>query len=250
MKQLLKYLLIGIVLFPYLFLLLLSLGQGWVFPKIFPDSWTLDNWQNVLSTQSALAESLGISILIAVTIAATATLLGFITSRSIAYHAQRSRWLLLAYFPYIFSPVIYAACLQFYFVWLGLSGAIAGVLLAQFFIVYPFAVIFFVSFWNEELRAMEQLVLTLGGSRRQAFWRVLLPVAKNPLFICFFQTFLISWFEYGLTMLIGVGKVQTLTVKVFQFVNEANIFNAALASVLLVVPPTLFLIINKRLVFR
>lgn len=99
------------------------------------------------------------------------------------------------------------------------------------------------------MRSMEQLVATLGGNTWQTYIKVLLPVAKGALLVCFFQTFLISWFEYGLTTIIGVGKVQTLTVKVFQYISEANIFYAALASCLLVAPPIVLLWINKRFVF-
>ncbi|MEO1805346.1 MAG: ABC transporter permease, partial [Bacteroidota bacterium] len=60
----------------------------------------------------------------------------------------------------------------------------------------------------------------------------------------------ISWFEYGLTTLIGVGKIQTLTLKVYQYVNEANIYFAALASCLLFLPPLILIWVNKRFVFR
>jgi putative spermidine/putrescine transport system permease protein len=78
---------------------------------------------------------------------------------------------------------------------------------------------------------------------------VVLPVALPQLLVCFFQTFLISWFEYGLTTIIGVGKVQTLTLKVYQYIGEANIFYAALSSCIIVFPPAIFLWINKRFVF-
>jgi len=52
------------------------------------------------------------------------------------------------------------------------------------------------------------------------------------LLLCFFQTFLLSWFQYGLTMLVGGGQVKTLPLKVYDFVWEANVFYAALASCL------------------
>jgi putative spermidine/putrescine transport system permease protein len=64
--------------------------------------------------------------------------------------------------------------------------------------------------------------------------------------LCFFQSFLVSWFEYGLTQFIGLGKVKTLTVMVFNFINEANLFYAALACVLLVLPPIVLLYMNKK----
>ncbi len=132
----------------------------------------------------------------------------------------------------------------------GLYGTFGGVLLAQLFITFPYGVIFFSSFWNERLRSMEELVKTLGGSTLQAYAKVLVPVARGALMTCFFQLFLISWFEYGLTNLIGVGKVPTLTLRVFQYVNEANLFLAALASCLLILPPVALLWLNRSVVFR
>jgi putative spermidine/putrescine transport system permease protein len=156
----------------------------------------------------------------------------------------------LSYFPFVLSPVIYAAVLYNYFIRLGLSGNILGVILGQLLIAYPYAVILFNGFWNNRMQDIEKLVQTLGGNRWQTYKRVLLPMAQGFLLVCFFQTFLISWFEYGLTTIIGVGKVQTLTLKVFQYINAANFYNAALCSSLLVIPPIILLYINKRYLFQ
>lgn len=246
-RYLLKVVIAAFILFPFGFLLMLSLGRQWVFPSVGPQIWTLANWRALWYGQSGLAYSLLISVLISGVIATVVTLLSFVTSRQLAY--SRRRWLVMAYFPYVFAPVILAACLQYFFIRSGLSGSVGGVILAQLFITYPFGLILFSGFWNEHLRSMEQLVATLGGNRMQTYRRVLLPVARGALLVCFFQTFLISWFEYGLTMLIGVGKVQTLTVKVFMYINEANIFLAALASLLLAAPPAVLLYLNKRYIF-
>ncbi|MCF8243789.1 MAG: ABC transporter permease subunit [Saprospiraceae bacterium] len=250
LRKPLKYTFAAAVLFPFAFLLALSFGQNWRFPAVLPATWTTDNWHFLLAGQSDLGQSLLRSLGISVGIATVATGLSFFTAKHIAYHPWRERWLTVAYFPYVFAPVILAATLQFYFLRLGLAGKVGGVLLAQLFIAYPFGVIFFTGFWNERMRAMEQLSATLGGNGWQTFRRVLVPAAKGALLVCFFQTFLISWFEYGLTSLLGVGKVQTLTVKVFQYIGEANIFYAALASVLLVLPPVGLLWVNKRVLFK
>lgn len=249
LEKFFKYILGFLILFPFAVLLVLSFGQNWAYPNVFPATWTAKNWSFLLASQSDLGNSLILSLFISIIIATIVTALGFITSKYVTFSKYKSRWLLLAYFPYVFASVILAACLQLIFIWLHLAGNVWGVLVAQLFITYPFAVILFSNFWNERLKAMEQLVATLGGNTWQTYTKVLLPVAKGALLVCFFQTFLISWFEYGLTRLIGVGKVQTLTLKVFQYINEANIFYAALASVLLVIPPILLLWVNKRYIF-
>lgn len=245
-----RYLIGGLISLPFLFLGIWSLGREWIFPAVLPRQLSLENWRYLLASQSDLGQSLLLSMLISLSIAVVVTMLSFWVSKMIAYHRWRSRLLLLAYFPYVFAPVILAACLQYYFLVMGLSGNIAGVLLAQMLIAFPFGVIFFMGFWNERMLAMEQLAATLGSNSWQTYWRVLLPVSRGALLVCFFQSFLISWFEYGLTTLIGVGKVQTLTLKVFQYVNEANLFLAALASCLLAIPPVVLLWLNKRYVFK
>ncbi|WP_254245126.1 hypothetical protein [Hymenobacter sp. BRD67] len=64
------------------------------------------------------------------------------------------------------------------------------------------------------------------------------------------QTFLLSWFDFGLTNVLSVGKVRTLTVQVFTYVGEANGALAAVASLILLVPPTLILLANKSVLLR
>lgn len=237
------------ILFPFAFLLMLSAGRRWPYPSLLPEEWTLNNWLSITGVQGGLGESLFLSLALSISIATVATLGSFWVSKQVAYHRWRRHWLLMAYLPYVFAPVILAACLQYFFIRTGLSGRIGGVALAQLFITFPYGLIFFTGFWTERMLSLEQLIATLGGNTWQAYTRVLLPVARGALLTCFFQLFLISWFEYGLTTLIGVGKVQTLTLKVFQYVNEANIFFAALASCLLAAPPIVLLWVNKRYVF-
>lgn len=237
-------------IFPVVYLLLLSVAGSWIFPHILPETITFERWLALITGSNDLFGSLMLSLVIAFTVALLSTFGGFFSSKQIAYHPKRSLWMRLSYFPFVLSPIIYAALLYFYFIRSGLSGNILGVILGQLLIAYPYSVILFSGFWGKRIQNMEQLVQTLGGNRWQAYRRLLLPMAQGLLLVCFFQTFLISWFEYGLTTLIGVGKVQTLTLKVFQYINEANFYNAALSSSLLVLPPIILLYFNKKYLFK
>jgi len=179
-------------------------------------------------------------------VAVFATALGYITAQYVAYHRQR-KWLLrIAYLPFVASPVILATCLLFLWIKLRLAGTLFGVVLAQWMFAFSFAIIFFVPFWSPTIRATEELVYTLGGTARQALQKVLFPMSVSSLRICFFQTFLMSWVQYGVTLMVGGGKVQTLPVLVYFYVNEANITFAAMASFLLTLPPLLLLAFNKQ----
>ena len=248
-RTILRYAITVICIFPVLILLLLSVSQNWVFPNVFPQKYTAENWLELLRGNS-IAISLLVSIAIALLVAFLSTVAGFITSQLIAYHTNRKYLLLLAYLPFVLSPVILAVCLKFYFNKMNIAGTFLGVVLAQMIIAFPYCIIFFISFWNERIRQYQNLVTTLGGNNYYAFRKIILPVAKPMLLVCFFQSFLISWFEYGLTSVIGYGKVQTLTIKVYQFLTEANLFYAALSCCLLIIPPVVLLWVNKRFVFR
>lgn len=242
--------LIVLVLFPFIYLLLLSMSSGWAFPQIIPSNFGFDNWKAITQSEVGLFTALMNSILIALTVASIATFGGFILSRIVAYHKQKNSLILISYFPYILSPVVFGACLSFFFMKVNLFGNMGGVIIAQLIISLPYALIFFGSFWNEKNRNIENLVATLGGNKIVSFVKVILPLAKGLLLVCFFQTFLISWFEYGLTAIIGLGKVQTLTIKVFLYIKEANFFYGALSSCLLIMPPVILLYLNKRFVFN
>jgi putative spermidine/putrescine transport system permease protein len=127
---------------------------------------------------------------------------------------------------------------------------VTGVVLAHTTFAYAFAVIFWMPFWNVEKRSYEDLVRTLGGTRLHAYRSVLVPLSKGPFLLCFLQAFLISWFQYGLTLLVGSGKVDTLPLRVYAYVSEANVGYAAVAGVLLLAPPLAISWSNRRVVRR
>lgn len=236
---------------PIALLLLLSLAARWPYPEIWPAEIRLEPWRELLDfRQGGMARVLGVSLLLSAAVALLSTALSYLAAKRIAAHPARGRWSLVAYAPYVMSPVVLGVCILYLYLRLGLAGTFVGVVLAQTIFTTSFGVVFFLGFWNEEKRALEDLVRTLGGTTWQLYARVLLPISRGPLALCLFQTFLISWFQYGLTVLIGGGAVRTLPMKVFDYVNEANLSYAALASLLLVLPPLLLLWVNKRLFLR
>ncbi|NBB99948.1 MAG: ABC transporter permease [Bacteroidetes bacterium] len=235
-----------VLLVPPVLLLYLSFSTRWYYPAVFSHPFTTEHWQWVGHAGSPLLQSLGLSLGLSGAVSAVATTAGFFASRHLAYYTRSAYWLLAAYFPYVIAPVIFAVMLNVYLLRLGLTGTVAGVMLAQLVITFPYAVLFFYGFWNERIRAMEHLVQTMGGGYAAVFRHAIWPSARGLAVVCFFQTYLISWFEYGLTQFIGVGRVPTLTVMVFRYIQEANPYLAALAGVLLVAPPLLLLLINRR----
>ena len=237
-------------LLPFVFLFLLSTAKGWDFPRLLPTEYTTTRWSGLIENSGGLLQSLELSIFIGLVVAVVATVTGFTISRSISLHSKKKYLLFACYFPLALSPVIYSLLLNHFFIMCNLSGTFTGVVIAQLIITIPFSILLLSSFWNADIRALEEVSSTLGSNLRQTFFKVLLPVALPQLMVCFFQTFLISWFEYGLTSVIGLGQVRTLTIAVYQYIGEANQYVAALAGCLICLPPLVLLWLNQRFVFR
>jgi len=235
---------------PIAYLLLLSLAGRWPYPALLPARLTGVPWGKIFSGESAMGSSLLISTLLSGTVALLATSIGFLASRYVAYHRRRRALMFLAYLPFAMSPVILGACIHFLAIKAGLAGTAAGVICAQLIFALGFGMIFFASFWNDERRSLAEIATALGGSGLQVYRRVLLPAAREMLLICFLQTFLFSWFQYGITLLVGAGKVRTLPMLVFIYIGEANIAYAATSGMLLILPPVLMLWANKRFLYR
>lgn len=239
-------LLISIFLLPAVVLIYVSFSTQWHYPALWSHPFSTEHWQDVFSGGSSVLESAGISVGLSSLVSFSATVLGFFISRGISYYGKSRWWIVSAYFPYVIAPVVLAVMLNVYFLNLGLSGSFQGVFLAQLLITVPYSVIFFYSFWDHTILEKEYLVSTLGGNFMEVVKHAILPDAKSLLVVCFFQCYLISWFEYGLTQFIGVGKVETLTILVYRFVSEANPYLAALSGLLLLIPPLVLLFMNRQ----
>jgi len=201
----------------------------------------------MFSSERGLIASIPLSLMLSFICAILCTILGFSISRFIAVHPWRKFLVVAAYFPYLLSPVIFAFLLRFWFSLFALSGTFLAVFIAQVCIIFPYNIIYFDAFWNERTIAMDRQSASLGASFLQRMRFVLIPMAKSWMALALFQSFLISWFEYGLSATIGLGKVKTLTIVTYGFIQEANPAFAAVSALLLTVPPLLVIALNRRL---
>lgn len=240
----------GLMLLPLLSLIYLSLQSAWRFPELWSPESGLQHWRDTLQGSNALLQSLVLSLSLSGSIALCCACGGLLISGLIMRQNRPYRWLVLAYFPYLIAPVVLAAMLQFYFVSLRLNGSFGGVWLAQGLFVLPYAVLFFSGFWTGNTARLMAQAQTLGANPIQVLQRVIWPMGRPWLVMGIFQCFLLSWFEYGLSRLIGVGKVHTLTIQTLYFVQEGNPHLAAVASLLMLIPPMILLLVNRRVLFH
>lgn len=236
MKRILS---IVMALFPVI--LLMGLTVSWV------DGWpTLARWSVLGRSGIPVQEGLWTSAGVALAVAAISTILGAGTARAMQASRWRSVLMPLAWLPWAVSPVIAGILFMVVYLRAGIDGTVLSVVLAHLVFSGAYAVVLMDGFWRRDVARLEEIGRTLGASGRGLLVHVLWPAMRRPLMLVFAQTFLISWFQYGVTLLVGAGRVQTLPVLVFGFVGEANVYLAAMASLLLVIPPMLLLWVTRN----
>lgn len=236
-----------VLISPLVLLGLLSVSRQWTWPNLLPATWQWSQWRALLQGQQALAPVLLRSLLISSTVALVATALAFPTSKAIARHRRRSRLLVLAHLPFAVSPVVLGVALLYAFIRFGLAGHVSGVVLAQILLAYAYGTLLLQGFWSDRVDALADLANTMGATPGQRWWHVFVPMARPMLTVCLFQTFLVSWFDFALVLLIGGGQVTTLTLQLYAYMGSGDVRLAATCALLLSLPPLALLAMRHRL---
>jgi putative spermidine/putrescine transport system permease protein len=227
---------LAFIIIPLSSVLLLSFVKQWSYPQLLYSKFTLEHWLMILTSNNDLRFSLLTSFSIAFINASTSSLIGYFISKELFLNHKNSQLIKFSFYPYLISPVILGGMLQFYFIKWGLTSTYIGVVIAQLIFIIPLGILIMSSFWSDKIRLYVNQAKSLGASDKEINKSILYPLAKPWIALCFVQSFLISWFEYGITQIIGLGKVQSLTITIMKFVNEANMHQAAVGACLMILP--------------
>ncbi len=246
-RRLTPILLLSMYVLPIAMLIVLSVAASWEYPRLLP------NMQLSLLSR-IVAGGAGWSFLtslqVAMPVALISVVLGFLSSYRLLGSRYRNIWLWLALIPFCTAPVILSLEMQYFFIRFGLTAQRLGVVIGQLLIGIPYATVLFSLFWSADRLKQEEAARTLGCSRLQIMQHIHIPAAGGILKLVFAQLFLFSWFEYGMTQMLGVGQVQTLPVLIFKSTQEANLALAAGACLVLILLPVIFIIFTRKIAFR
>lgn len=224
-------------LLPLLPLLVLSWTSSWRYPDLLPDGPTSRGLALVVSGDSLAA--LGTSVLVATTVGLLATAIGLPAGRLLGVHRfpgrTALRGLLLA--PLLVPALATTLGLQVFFIRVGLSDSVAGVVLVQLVPTVPYAVAVLTAAYAGHDLDLERAARTLGAGPARTLWHVTLPAMAPAVGLSVLLTFLVSWSEYVLTLLIGGGQVRTLPLLLFAAIGSSDRTAAAALGLLVALPP-------------
>lgn len=243
----LALLLVWLVL-PLVPLAIWSFARGWFFPDLLPAQWSAQSWRYALSDASGVLGSLRLTLGIALLVTALSALIGVPAGRALGLHDFRGKRVveLIILAPMIVPGIAVAMGLHAVFIGLGLTNSVAGVVLVHLVPTLPYMVLVMAGVFANFDPDFEEQARTLGASKLRVFWHVTLPAILPGLMVASLFTFLVSWSQYILTLLIGGGRVVTLPLLLFNFAAAGRNDLAGAIGMIYILPGVLILLLTAR----
>ncbi|WP_299810105.1 ABC transporter permease [uncultured Roseibium sp.] len=213
-----------------------SLAKSWWYPASLPQAWSLARMLDALKSGGP---SLGATLAIAcgAAIIATALTLWLLEARGNAGRRETGRLKALIFLPLLLPQIGFLFGLQMFFLLAGLSGTLTGVLLAHLIFVFPYAFLALSDPWNRLDPRYAKAARSIGASRARVFFRVQLPLLLRPVLVTFAVAAAVSTGQYLPTLMIGAGRVVTVTTESVALASGGNRQIAALYALLQLVVP-------------
>lgn len=135
---------------------------------------------------------------------------------------------------------------------LHLLDSYVGIVLAHIGANLPLAVLLMKSFFDEVPRELDEAAMTDGAPRWVAFRKAVLPLAATGMAATAILTFIFSWNEFLLALVLSSVKVRTMPVVASTFITAYGTewgFLAALGSAAMV-PAFVFILVVQRYMIR
>jgi putative thiamine transport system permease protein len=229
-----------------------SFAGLWQFPDLLPDGFTFRNWAR---HGPRLAGPVAETLIIAATATGLALLLTLACLEAEHRHglrpATRALWLL--YLPLIVPQVAFLAGFQTLSISAGVDGGRLAVTLAHLVFVLPYVFLALADPWRAWDRRQDIIARALGAGPDRVLWAVRLPMLLRPVLTAAAVGFAVSVGQYLSTLLVGAGRVPTLTTEAVALASGGDrrvIGVYALAQMAAAFAPFALAVLLPRLMWR
>jgi putative thiamine transport system permease protein len=203
-----------------------SVATQWRWPDAWPSAFALATWQRQTAavagpaaTSLALAvAATGIALVLSLACLELETLRG---RRASAHRGAVRGWWLL-YLPLLVPQVAFLFGLQVLLVRIGVDGWFWAVVWSHLVFVLPYLFLSLADPWRAFDERYTRSALALGASRWRIFWRVKLPILFKPVALAAAVAVGVSVGLYLPTLLVGAGRVASLTTEAVTLAGGAD----------------------------
>ncbi len=225
-----------------------SVSRSWFFPDILPSELSMKAWNFALSDRSGVVGSLWLTIGISLAATVLSVLAGVPAGRALGLYNFRGKQVveLMILAPTIVPGIAVAMGIHAVFIQMGLTNTVAGVVLVHLVPTLPYMVLVMSGIFSNYDPAYEEQARSLGASPLKTFWYVTLPAILPGVIVGALFSFLVSWSQYILTLLIGGGRVVTLPLLLFNFATSGRNDLTGAIGIMYILPGIIILLLSAK----
>ncbi len=198
-----------------------SVSAQWQFPHVLPDAFTWRSWTRHSGGISAAFWETAI-IAICVTFVAVILTIGCLEAEHRYGLRLTKRGIWLLYLPLLIPQVAFLPGLQILFLSVGADMGRWPVMMAHLIFVLPYVFLSFADPYRAWDTRYGTIAAALGARPDGVLWRVRLPMLLRPLLTAMAVGVAVSVGQYLPTLLIGGGRVATLTTEALALVSGGD----------------------------
>ncbi len=197
-----------------------SVSQLWPFPDALPQGFTFNAWMRAMPS---IADPLWTTFLIGFPSALMATLLCILCLTNLRKTAKIERVMVLSLsLPLIVPQTAFLFGLQVAAAKSGIGYGYDALILTHLIFVLPYVFLSLSKAWDSLDPRYELMAQALNASRTRTLFRVRLPLMLRPILTAFAVGFAVSAGLYLPTLLIGAGRLPTITTEAVALASGAN----------------------------
>jgi putative spermidine/putrescine transport system permease protein len=227
---------------------LVNPDDPWSPPAVLPPSLSLAQWEYVF-TYSEIVRAVGTSFVLAPVVTVVSFLLALPTAYALGRCSFRGKEALriLILLPIVMPAMVIAMFLSRVFYSFGLAQTFVGLVLGHTLLSMPYMLRILATAFEGIPQDVIDAARNLGAGRLALVKEILIPMVMPGLFAGSIFTFITSLEEFNLTFVIGTPTFQTIPTVLYDYLGYHFIrTNAALVSIILLVPSIALLFITER----
>lgn len=220
----------------------------WPWPRLFPETFSMRGIQELFGGYSGAMHALGSSILISITVAILAVIIGTMTARALVFYDFFGKQAIVfgSILPIIIPSTVFAMGIHVLLIKVGLADNVAGVILVHLICALPYTIKIMTDITTAFGSRFEEQALNLGASTRQIMTYISLPALLPGLISSACMAYIISFSQYFLTLLIGGGQVKTFSLLMVPYLQSGDRTVASAYSLIFIASTILIFILFEK----
>ena len=230
------------ILLPILNLIIWAFTERWAWPDLLPQTYSLRAIKEIFSRKDDMIQLFMSSILLSLVVAILSVIIGLMTSRAfVLYDFKYKKQLYFAtILPFLIPSTVFAMGIHVIFIKWGLSNSVLGVIIVHLIYSLPYATRLLMDGTMAVGNKLEEQAKVLGANTFQAFTKVTLPILSPVILSALSMSYIVSFSQYFLTLLIGGGKVKTFAIVMFPYLsggdrNMASVYSLVFLGITIII---------------